>query len=191
LRAGDIVLDVGCGRGDLGKAIMEAPSCPPGVIIKGLERAERDVRLIEIRSYDGVAIPHANATFDVVILADVLHHDPEPERLLRECIRVSRRLVILKDHQVKGLLARQRISLLDWAANFYAAIPCTYSYRRPEEWTHLRQNHGLVLIEEHCSMRLYPRGLNLIFGGALQYLAVLGRTHFIKRLALFLVLDLA
>ena len=37
LLEGDRVLDVGCGCGALGTAILETPSCPPGVRIDGLE----------------------------------------------------------------------------------------------------------------------------------------------------------
>ena len=36
---GDRVLDVGCGFGALGKAILDHPACPPGVEIRGLEPA--------------------------------------------------------------------------------------------------------------------------------------------------------
>jgi len=173
LRSGDRVLDVGCGFGALGKALLDARSCPPGVHVKGLERVRRGNELIEVRAYEGVSISHEDRSHDVVILADVLHHESDPDPLLRECVRVSRRLVIMKDHQVKGFLAQQRISLLDWAANAPYGVTCTHQYKTPGAWTELRQRHGLVPIQEFRSMRLYPRGLDLLFGGSLQYMAIL------------------
>ena len=117
LRPNDRVLDVGCGFGALGRAILDSPECPPGIAVRGLERFQRGGELIDVDAYDGVVFPHGDRSFDVVIVADVLHHEEEPERLLRECARVAARLVILKDHKIDGLLAWQRVALIDWAAN--------------------------------------------------------------------------
>ncbi len=172
LRESDLVLDIGCGFGALGKAIIDSPFCPLGVRINGLERVRRGGELIEVQAYEDSTVPYADGTYDVVILADVLHHEPEPDRLFHECIRVARRLVIVKDHQLQGVLAQQRISLLDWAANFPYGVPCTYQYNTPAQWTDLHRRHGLAVVEELRSMRLYPSGLNFLFGGGLQYFVV-------------------
>jgi SAM-dependent methyltransferase len=128
---------------------------------------------MRIDVYDGINMPYPADTYDVVILADVLHHEPQPERLFGECVRVAKQLVIVKDHQRTGLFAQQRISLLDWAVNFPEGVPCTFRYNTPAQWAAFHRRHGLDLIEERCSMDLYPSGVNLIFGGGLQYLAVL------------------
>ena len=128
LKEGDQVLDIGCGSGMLGKMLLDSPSCPFNVKVQGLERFKRGGEPIEVHLYDGVKIPYANRTFDVVILADVLHHEQDPDRLLRESIRISRRLLIIKDHQLNGPLAWLRISLIDWAANSPFGVPCRYRY---------------------------------------------------------------
>jgi hypothetical protein len=108
----------------------------------------------------------------VVILADVLHHEPEPHRLISECARVSRRLLVIKDHKVEGPLAQQRIALLDWAANGPYGVPCLYRYNTPAEWDRWKQRHALEIEAELRSVRLYPFPYHLIFTGKLQYLAV-------------------
>lgn len=172
LHEGDVVLDVGCGSGALGKAIMNSQVRPQGVRVQGLERVRHTAELIEIHRYDGVAFPYADKTYDVLILADVLHHESDCDGLLRECIRVTRRLIIIKDHQVQGLLSQQRISLLDWAANHPYGVACIYKYKTPAEWTDFHRRHGLAVIEELSSMRLYPCVLNSLFGGRLQYFLV-------------------
>lgn len=173
LREGDRVLDVGCGVGALGRAIMDDPACPAGVEVTGLERFARGGEPIPVIAYDGVAFPMGDGAFDVVIVADVLHHEQDPDRLLRECGRVARRAVIVKDHQRRGVLAQQRISFMDWAANAPYGVECLYRYNTAQGWREQFGRVGLPVREEVRSMRLYPPVVNLVFGGGLQYMAVL------------------
>jgi SAM-dependent methyltransferase len=172
LRPGDRVLDVGCGYGALGRAILVSPDCPKDVDVRGLERVKRGGEAIPVEEYDGVTIPYPDGSFDVVILADVLHHEPDPHRLIDECIRVSRRLLIIKDHKVEGPFAQQRISLLDWAANAPYGVPCLYRYNSKEQWAQWRGRHRLMAEEERDALRLYPFPYNLVFTPRLQYLGV-------------------
>lgn len=172
LKQGDRVLDVGCGVGTLGHTIMNHSSAPQGVVVEGLERVVRGGEPITVHGYDGVTMPFANRAYDVVIVADVLHHEPEPDRLLAECIRVSRRLVIIKDHQIKGFLAQQRVSFMDWAANAPYGVPCLFRYNTPEQWTQTLARHQLEVEKRHDGMKLYPVLVGLVFGSSLQFMAV-------------------
>ncbi|RMH10915.1 MAG: class I SAM-dependent methyltransferase [Planctomycetota bacterium] len=172
LEAGDRVLDVGCGNGTLGRAILDAPSCPPQVTVEGLERVVRGGEPIRVHSYDGVKMPLESGSYDVVIVADVLHHEAEPDRLLSECVRVSRRLVMIKDHQIQGIFAQQRVSFMDWAANAPYGVPCLYRYPTPQEWSQILERHDLRVVERKDRMNLYPPVVNAIFGGRLQFMAV-------------------
>ncbi len=117
LAESDRVLDVGCGAGALGRRILDSPSCPLGIEITGLEVLRRADRLIPIETYDGRQISFPDQAFDVVILADVLHHAADAHLLLSECARVTRRTLLVKDHKVEGFLAEKRLTLIDWAAN--------------------------------------------------------------------------
>lgn len=173
LRATDRVLDVGCGNGQLGRALMDAL---PGVTVAGLERAVRDGAAIEVTAYDGVTFPLEDNTFDVVIVADVVHHDLEPLRVLRECRRVAKRVVILKDHKVDGsavTLPYRRICLMDWAANVQYGIPCLYDYPTREGWHERFAEMGSQVLNEHTRLQLYPPPYRWFFTPGLQYLAVL------------------
>ena len=173
LRNGDRVLDVGCGNGALGRAIMESPLCPSRVKVIGLERIKRGSELSPVEFYDGQKIPHPEDSFDVVILADVLHHERDPHHLIDECKRIARRVLIIKDHKIEGVLAKQRISFMDWASNMQYGIPCLYRYNTAKEWTAWYKQHNLVVDQELHSMKIYPSIINHVFGGHLQYLAVL------------------
>jgi SAM-dependent methyltransferase len=172
LKAGDTVLDVGCGFGQLGRAIMDAF---PQVRVEGVESVKRGGELIPVTAYEGTHMPWEDGAFDAVILADVLHHDHDPDRLLKESARISRRLVIIKDHLREGFLAQQRISLLDWAANAGYQVPCTYRYNNLAEW---HKSIGLVsskVVEERTSIDIYPPVFNELLGKGLHYFAVCAR----------------
>jgi|SRR5579872_4440477 SAM-dependent methyltransferase len=164
------VLDVGCGFGHLGKAIMERSAT---VKVEGLERAKREDELITVHAYDGSRMPWPDSTFDAVILADVLHHELDPDHLLRESIRISRRYTVIKDHLRQGFFAQQRISLLDWAANAPYQVPCTYRYNNLPEWRRMFERAGVQLKEELTSIDIYPPGVNQLLGKGLHYFAVL------------------
>ena len=172
LQPDDAVLDVGCGFGALGRAILDDSGAPEGITVRGLERFPRDSSLIAIDGYGGGAFPYADRSFDVVILADVLHHEEDPGRLIVECARVARRLVIIKDHKIDGLGAHARISLIDWAANQPYGVKCLYRYNTLAQWHEILRRHDLTVAHEVTSMRLYPPVVNLVFGRRLQYLVV-------------------
>lgn len=75
------VLDVGCGRGDLGAELRRA-----GYHVTGVDRRPPPVELDRFVEADlGRGLPLGTGErFDVVLLADVLEHMADPLRLLRE-----------------------------------------------------------------------------------------------------------
>jgi hypothetical protein len=52
-------------------------------------------------------------------------------------------------------------------------IPCLYRYNTAKEWTAWYKQHNLILDQELHYMKIYPSIINHVFGGHLQYLAVL------------------
>lgn len=175
LKEGDEVVDIGCGNGTLAAAIAADPRTPPNVRVRGLERYPRGGEPIEVIPYDGARMPLDDRSVDVVIVADVLHHEPNPDHLADECARVAKRLLIVKDHQVKGPLAQQRISLLDWAANAPYGVPCLYRYLTPDEWVGFYERLNMTPTEVKDGMKIYPLPFEPFLGGSLHYMAFL--TH--------------
>ena len=141
--------------------------------VEGLERVKRGGEKIPVTEYDGHTIPFDDNAYDAVILADVLHHDHTPDRLLDECARVASRTLFIKDPARRGPLAQQRISLIDWAANAPYGVPCLYRYNTLEQWRDSHAKHSLSITHERTSINLYPPMVNLLFGRALQYFVAL------------------
>lgn len=175
LRDHDRVLDIGCGGGMLGHRILNRGGCPDGVIVEGVEKFKRGGEPIDVTPYDGERMPFEDDSFDVVILADVLHHEEDELVLLRDARRVARRLVIIKDHKPDGFLAQPRICFLDWAANNPYGVSCLYRYHTRPEWAEIYDEVGLQVVAEEVTIDLYPPLFNEVFGKRLQYFAVLGK----------------
>ena len=171
LRNGDWILDVGCGSGALGAALISSNK-DLGLKVTGVEKSRRRDEAIEVVTYNGKQLPCSDRSQDVVILADVLHHEEDFEKLLYESIRVSRRLLIIKDHQIAGPLAQSRISLADWAANIPYGVKCIYRYNRPDQWDHWIDNLGLRALLKLHAIDLYPPIVNFLFGRRLQFFLV-------------------
>src|SRR5208283_710503 len=89
------LLDIGCGDGTIASLIQSAV---PSAQIQGIEIAERAACRIPCRSFDGLHIPFPDATFDVCMFVDVLHHTNNISQILAEACRVSRRFLLIKDH---------------------------------------------------------------------------------------------
>lgn len=168
LRPGDRVLDVGCGGGALGAALA---GTTPDLTVEGVEIRPRGSEPISVHPYAGDTLPFANSSYDVVILADVLHHERKPVELLQECQRVSRRLVVIKDHLKDGALSEWRIRLLDWAANHPYGVECLYTYWTKSEWQQMLEHAGLSLEDFVNPLSLYHPAVDWAFGGAIQFVA--------------------
>jgi SAM-dependent methyltransferase len=174
LRENDRVLDIGSGSGELAAQIGKRASESDIVItIQGAEKHPRGDESVETIAFDGYAIPVADGHYDVTILADVVHHEEDFMKLLREAVRVTKRYFIIKDHVANGFLAYPRICFMDWAANNPYGVKCLYRYFSVAEWQQHYEELGLTVAHELQSIRLYPEPFNFIFGNELQYFAVL------------------
>jgi SAM-dependent methyltransferase len=94
-RAGQQVLDLGCGLGGYSRALAER-----GFDCRALDVSDEYVeaaRALGVRAerYDGERVPLADGAVDTVILIEVLEHLDDPGALLDEAARVARRNVLV------------------------------------------------------------------------------------------------
>lgn len=83
---GSEVLDVGCGNGYIAHHL----SAMLGTSVTGIDVADSTQAPIDYRQYDGREFPAANASFDAIVLAYVLHHAQDVDSMLAEMKRVLR-----------------------------------------------------------------------------------------------------
>jgi SAM-dependent methyltransferase len=142
--------------------------------VEGIEVLTRPQAAIPIRIFDGVRVPYADGSVDVVLLVDVLHHTDDPGLLLRESARVARSAILIKDHLREGIGARLTLRAMDWVGNARHGVRLPYNYWSRAEWQRAFSRLGLAVREWHSSLGLYPMPASLVFDRSLHFVAVLG-----------------
>lgn len=173
LPRGASILDVGAGDGVIDELILRRRG---DVSILGLDVLARPATRIPVEAFDGRTIPHPDASFDVVMFVDVLHHTPDPIRLLQEARRASRRWVLLKDHTRDGPLAGITLRFMDWVGNARHGVSLPYNFWPSRQWREALGGLGLSIRQWETRLGLYPAYANWLFGRSLHFVALLERS---------------
>lgn len=125
--------------------------------------------------FDGISLPFPDATFEVVLFSDVLHHClPNATALLREAGRVAR-YVVVKDHFERGQYSRQALRLMDFIGNYGYGVKIPQKYFTRETFRTTYAEANLVACCMQDGMDLYstfPLG-RFLLREDWQFLAVL------------------
>jgi len=160
------VLDVGCGDGSLARLILKKR---PDLSIKGIDVLIRSQTQIHVSPFNGETFPFENASFDVVMFVDVLHHTDDPMVLLREAVRVSRGFLVIKDHTADGLLARPTLRFMDRVCNARHGVALPFNYWTRQRWLEAFQAMGLTIIDWESELEIYPWPASVAFGRCLHF----------------------
>ena len=167
------LLDVGCGDGRLAHLLSEKR---PDLSVEGVDVLARKQTWFPVKLFDGTTLPYPEASFDGIMLIDVLHHVRDPMPLLRESMRVSRRWLVIKDHVLQGAGAAQRLRFMDHVGNARHSVALPYNYQSANQWTALYQELNLKVAAEVRDLHLYPWPLNYVFGAGLHFVRLLERS---------------
>jgi len=174
---GASVLDIGCGDGTIAKLVTNHN---PSVTMQGIEFAPRGNCRIECKAFDGSTIPYPDASFDVCMFVDVLHHVRDSrgiERLLSEACRVSRQFVLIKDHLCENYADFKTLQFMDWAGNRPHGVILPYNYQSRGQWDKHFLVTGLKVKEWQTKIPLYPFPFSALFGRQLHYIGLLEKAR--------------
>jgi protein-L-isoaspartate(D-aspartate) O-methyltransferase len=130
IKAGDKILDVGCGKGfllyDFTLAVPGVEVCGIDVSTYALGHAKEEVKA-RLRQGNANSLPFPDKSFDLVVSVNTLHnlHCYDLERALREIERVGRRHKYICVESYRN--EREKANLLYWQ------VTCE-AFNTPEEW---------------------------------------------------------
>lgn len=173
--AGSKLLDVGCGDGQIAALVARGNA---GTSVSGIDVMLRPQCHIPVAQFDGITIPYETSSFDVVMFVDVLHHAEDPLRLLIEAARVTRKLVLIKDHNRNGIFANRCLRMMDWVGNASKNVVLPYNYLSKSEWKEAYREAKIRPVATISKLPLYPPPFSWIFGRSLHFVTLLEKRSF-------------
>ena len=152
LKKDELILDIGPASCTVTEALID----------QGLRVFPLDVENFSIVDmvlptlYDGDRMPFRDNQFDTSLILFVLHHTPDPAKVLAEAKRVSKKIIILEDI-VTSPAHKSLTAALDSLMNleFYDQ---PHTNKSDEEWRAVFRNLGLKLLaQEYMSSTLIMR----------------------------------
>lgn len=124
------LLEIGAGKGHVSRALRDASD----VEIKLVDVVDYNETDLALEVYDGELLPFQDNAFDYSLLVFVLHHTPDPLRLLGEAMRVSRKGVLVVENHVQGWLRQQFTRSIDSIPHLQYGVPVCYHTHTIREW---------------------------------------------------------
>ncbi len=162
------VLDVGCGDGLMAERIGQLR---PDLSLQGIDVLLRDNCRIPSLEFDGRRLPLDDASVDVVMFVDVLHHTDDPAVLLAEANRVARRAIVIKDHTREGFLAETTLRFMDRVGNKRHGVALPFNYWRRRQWRDAFAAIGAEVERWDDDLRIYPWPARAVFDRSLHFVA--------------------
>lgn len=131
---------------------------------------------IPVREFNGTQLPFADGQFDVAMAIDVFHHAADPNALMGEMKRVTRGLLVIKDHLLHGVPSALILRAMDWVGNYRYGVRLPFSYWSEGEWKKAWDRSGVRPVSMTRHLDLYPFPLSLVFERDLHFLAALEST---------------
>jgi len=138
------ILDVGSSVGKISNGLRKKKS---KLKIQGVDVYLPFQALIPVKIYDGKTLPFKDNSFDCVLIVDVLHHTKNILQLLKECKRVSKKCIIIKDHYYENRFDLFILKLFDYVGNYGYSIKLVYNFLRLRQWLKLFDELNLYVLK--------------------------------------------
>jgi SAM-dependent methyltransferase len=134
------VLDTGCGTGRALRFLREAL---PNASVRGNDPSE-ELLAIAVRDHGVPAdsldccpserLPYQDSTFDAVVATGVLHHVPDPEKVVSEMLRVAKLAIFISDGNIYGQGGRNARRMKRLLARVHLLRSVNWVRRRGHHW---------------------------------------------------------
>ena len=106
------------------------------------------------------------------MFCDVLHHTERPAAMLQEAVRVARHHLAIKDHIVRGALARPTLRFMDFIGNAPHGVTLPYNYLTRQQWDAVLGQCHLRPRQVRHRLGLYPAWADVVFGRGLHFIGL-------------------
>lgn len=165
-------LDVGCGSGLIARFLQKHK---PNLKLSGYDVLIRPGTVIPVKLCSQDRLPCRSRSADFCLLVDVLHHSEDPKQLLRECVRVSKGFIIIKDHLCQNFFDRLMLRFMDWVGNRQYGTDRVDRYFSDKEWEKLFRELNLKPVLTRTLLDLYPPPFGSLFERKLHFMTRLER----------------
>jgi len=94
-------------------------------------------------------------------------------QLLREAKRVSRGSIVIKDHRMNGIFARQTLRFMDDVGNKRFGVDLPYHYWSQERWYSAFRELELNVVHWTQDLAIHPWPASMLFDRGLHFMAQL------------------
>lgn len=137
------VLDLGASSGRLAKNIQNKLD----IEFVGVDKYLQPERVIPIIKCDGKNLPFKNNSFDCVMIIDVLHHDSNPQKIIEEAKRVTKKYILIKDHYWDNKVDLALLKFGDYIGNKPYGIDLYYNFLNMQSWNALIKKNNLTIVK--------------------------------------------
>ncbi|MEP1094374.1 MAG: class I SAM-dependent methyltransferase [Cyclobacteriaceae bacterium] len=146
-------LDIGSGTGRFAKFLLSR-----GHEVKAIDVVDKSEHPdLGMKIYDGKSIPFGNKQFDTSVLMFVLHHTDHVRELLKECIRVTQKTIVIGEdimmNRIDRVLGNIHLGTSPWSKS-------TKGFRTDRSWQKLFSFYNLKVVRTvmipRCTYPVYP-----------------------------------
>ena len=166
------ILDVGCGDGRIDSYLMRENK---GIKITGIDVLVRADTYIDVIKYDGYHIPMEDNSVDTIMVIDVLHHVDDPQKLIKEMVRVTSGNIIIKDHIKTGFISYLKLRLMDYVGNAHYHVRMPFNYLTKAQWDAAFKENNLEVDVYKTDLNLYTGLFHILFDRKLHFIAKLNK----------------
>lgn len=151
------VLDFGCGDLLIAENIQKNRDCS----ILGIDVININLTKLHLEIYNGKKIPFKNKSFDATYAAFVFHHTTDVKNLLYECIRVTKRRLIILEDVYNNKLELFLLKIFDSLNKLFLSseMNLPFNFRTESEWCSLfnELNLRITKVKNIGPNHIYPK----------------------------------